>query len=216
MRNKIPKLTRPAVICLRASAEGKVRIMYPMISGIEELRQANGLLAECQDELKAKGIPFDEKVEVGCMIELPSAAMMAHLLAPEVDFFSIGTNDLIQYTIAVDRVHERVAHLYQPGHPAILRLLQTVVSSAHNHGIWVGVCGEMAGDTLYTPILVGLGVDELSVGPNQILRIKHALSHLDSNDCQTLLAECLSLQTAEGIDGRCKELARKCYGDFFQ
>jgi phosphotransferase system enzyme I (PtsI) len=202
--------------CLRASAAGKVRIMYPMISGIEELRQANAILKECQGELCAQGIAFDENLEVGCMIELPSAAVMAHLLAKEVDFFSIGTNDLIQYTIAVDRVNERVAHLYQPGHPAILRLLQTIVSAAHNNGIWVGVCGEMAGDTLYTPILVGLGVDELSVGPNQILRLKHALNHLDSHECQSLIAELLAMQTADEIDARCREMALTNYGDFFQ
>ncbi len=202
--------------CLRASARGKVRVMYPMISGVEEVRQANALLEECREELRSEKIAFDEKMEVGCMIELPSAAVMAHLLAGEVDFFSVGTNDLIQYTIAVDRVNERVAHLYQPGHPAILRLLQTVVTAAHNHGIWVGVCGEMAGDTLYTPVLVGLGVDELSVGPSQILRIKHALNHLDSHECESLVADLLALNTAEEIDSRCRALAKERYGEFFQ
>ena len=201
--------------CLRASAQGKVRIMYPMISGIEELRQANTILRECQEELRQEGVPFDESTEVGCMIELPSAALMAPMLAPEVDFFSVGTNDLIQYTIAVDRVNERVAHLYQPGHPAIIRLLQTVVTAAHEHGIWVGVCGEMAGDTLYTPILVGLGMDELSVGPNQILRVKHALSHLNRRECEAMVEELLTLPTAEDIDARCREHTKSRYGEFF-
>lgn len=202
--------------CLRASARGKVRIMYPMISGIEELRQSNAFLHECQEELRKEGIPFDEDVEVGCMIELPSAAIMAHQLAPEVDFFSIGTNDLIQYTIAVDRVNERVAHLYQPAHPAILRLIEMIVKAAHDNSIWVGVCGEMAGDPLFAPVLIGLGVDELSVGPSQILRVKHALRHLDSAECEDLVAELMTLQTVEEITERCRTMAKKRYGDFYQ
>lgn len=202
--------------CLRASARGRLRIMYPMISGIEELRHANALLEECREELRQEGTPFDENLEVGCMIELPSAAVMAHQLAPEVDFFSVGTNDLIQYTIAVDRVNERVAHLYQPGHPAILRLLQMVVDAAHGQGIWVGVCGEMAGDPLFAPVLVGLGVDELSVGPSQILRVKHALRHLDGGECEGLVSELMTLHTVEEITERCRQLARRCYGEFYQ
>ena len=202
--------------CLRASTRGKVRIMYPMISGIEELRQANAFLKECQDELREEGSSFDEKIEVGCMIELPSAAVVADQLAPEVDFFSIGTNDLIQYTIAVDRVNERVADLYQPGHPAILRLLKMVVEAAHDHKIWVGVCGEMAGDPLFTPILIGLGVDELSVGPSQLLRVKHALRHLDSMECVKLVADLSRLHTVEEIMERCRTLAKARYGEFYQ
>ncbi len=202
--------------CLRASAQGRVRIMYPMISGIEELRQSNALLDECREELRSEGVAFDEDLEVGCMIELPSAAIMAHQLAPEVDFFSVGTNDLIQYTIAVDRVNERVANLYQPGHPAILRLIQMVVNAAHDHGIWAGVCGEMAGDPLFAPVLVGLGVDELSVGPSQILRVKHALRHLDSGECEALVADLIGLHTVDEIMQRCRDLAKRCYGDFYQ
>lgn len=202
--------------CLRASARGKVRIMYPMISGIEELRQSNALLKECQDKLRAEGIAFDEDLEVGCMIELPSAAVMAHQLAPEVDFFSIGTNDLIQYTIAVDRINERVAHLYQPAHPSILRLIEMVVNAAHDHNIWVGVCGEMAGDPLFAPVMIGLGVDELSVGPSQILRVKHALKHLDSAECESLVAELMKMQTVDEITARCRQLAKERYGDFYQ
>ena len=202
--------------CLRASAQGKLRVMFPMISGIEELRGAKAILDECREELRAEKVPFDEDMEVGCMIELPSAALMAHHLAPEADFFSVGTNDLIQYTIAVDRVNERVADLYQPGHPAILRLLQMVVKAAHDHGIWVGVCGEMAGDPLFAPVLVGLGVDEMSVGPSQILRVKHALRHLDSRDCAALVEELLPMQTVEGITERCRAMAKERYGEFYQ
>ncbi len=202
--------------CLRASRHGKVRVMFPMISGIEELRRAKELLRECQEELREKEVPFDEKIEVGCMIELPSAAIMAHRLAPEVDFFSVGTNDLIQYTIAVDRVNERVANLYQPGHPAILRLLRMVVQASHDHGIWVGVCGEMAGDPVFTPLLVGLGVDELSVGPNQILRVKHALRHLRYSQCQELVEELMTLDTVEEITQRCRDMAKERFGDIYQ
>lgn len=202
--------------CLRASRRGKVRIMYPMISGIEELRQSNALLQECKEELRKEGLPFDEDLEVGCMIELPSAAVMAHQLAPEVDFFSIGTNDLIQYTIAVDRINERVAHLYQPAHPSILRLIEMVVKAAHTHNIWVGVCGEMAGDPLFAPVMIGLGVDELSVGPSQILRVKHALRHLNSAECEDLVTELMKMQTVEEITERCRTLAKQRYGDFYQ
>ncbi len=202
--------------CLRASARGNVRLMYPMISGVEELVAANGLLEECQAELRREGVPFDEDMEVGCMIELPSAVMVAPELAKEVDFFSVGTNDLIQYTIAVDRVNERVADLYQPGHPAILRLLEMVVEAAHDADIWVGVCGEMAGDPLFTPVLVGLGVDELSVGPSQILRVKHALRQLDSLECEVMVKELLRLPTVEEVMNRCRALAKERYGEFYQ
>lgn len=202
--------------CLRASAFAKVRIMYPMISGLEELRAANALLEECRQELKAEDKAYDLTMEVGCMIELPSAAMMAPQLAGEVDFFSVGTNDLIQYTIAVDRINERVAHLYQPGHPAILRLLKIIVDAAHAQGIWVGVCGEMAGDTLFTPVLVGLGVDEFSVGASQLLRIKHALQHLDSVECKTFVAELLTLSSVDEIVQRCRNTAKAHYGELFQ
>lgn len=199
---------------LRASAEGKVRVMYPMISGLEELRAANAILEECKTELRAEGRAFDEKLEVGCMIELPSAVLVAHELASEVSFFSVGTNDLIQYTIAVDRGNERVAHLYQPGHPAILRLLKMVVEAAHAHGIWAGVCGEMAGDVLFVAVLVGLGYDELSVGAGQVPRVKHVLSCLDSQECVRLVEQLLKLSHSEEVTRRLRELAAERFPDF--
>src|SRR5207249_859441 len=159
---------------LRASAVGNIKIMFPMISRLEELRGAKAVLAECHQELRRSGVPLDEEIEVGAMIEIPSAAICANVLATEVDFFSIGTNDLIQYTLAVDRVNEKIAHLYEPTHPAILRLLKMIAEAAHAHHIWVGVCGEMAGDVALVPLLLGLGMDELSAGATSVPRVKRA------------------------------------------
>ena len=166
---------------IRASAVGNVKIMFPMISGLEELRRALAVLEECKAELEREGQAFNHETEVGAMIEIPSAAISADRLAREVDFFSIGTNDLIQYAIAVDRVNERIAHLYEPTHPAVLRLLKMVADAAHTHGIWVGVCGEMAGDLALVPLLLGLGMDELSVGASLVPRVKRAVQSLTSH-----------------------------------
>ena len=198
---------------LRASAVGNIKIMFPMISGLEELRGAKTVLAECHEELRRSGVPLDEEIEVGAMIEIPSAALCANVLASEVDFFSIGTNDLIQYTLAVDRVNEKIAHLYEPTHPAILRLLRMIAEAAHAHHIWVGVCGEMAGDVALVPLLLGLGMDELSAGATSVPRVKRAVQSLAIPECRELVEETLKLNTSSEILSRCLELADKRYGD---
>ena len=196
---------------LRSSAHGSVRMMYPMISGVEEVRRANALLAECQQELRRERIGFDEKMQVGAMIEIPSAAVSADLIAREVDFFSIGTNDLIQYTIAVDRLNERIAHLYEPTHPAVLRLIRMVVEAAHARGIWVGVCGEMAGEVTLTPLLLGLGVDELSTGAALVPRVKAAVQQLSIEECVKLAQVVSGLDSATAIYSACDAVARAHY-----
>ena len=196
---------------LRASVGGNVRMMYPMISGVEELRRANEMLAECQEELRQEGKPFDENMEIGAMIEIPSAAVTADLLAREVDFFSIGTNDLIQYSIAVDRVNERIAHLYEPTHPAIIRLIKMVVDAGHAHNLWVGICGEMAGEITLTPLLIGLGVDELSTGAALVPRVKRAVQSLDVGVCLQLIEEISGLDSAAQILELCDAVARSHY-----
>jgi phosphoenolpyruvate-protein phosphotransferase (PTS system enzyme I) len=198
---------------LRASAVGNVKIMFPMISGLDELRGAISVLAECKEELCASKIDFGDKTEVGAMIEIPSAAISADVLAREVDFFSIGTNDLIQYALAVDRVNERIAHLYEPTHPAVLRLLKMIADAAHANEIWVGVCGEMAGDVALIPLLLGLGMDELSAGATLVPRVKRAVQSLAIPECRELVEETLKLQTPSEILARCLELADKRYGD---
>jgi len=196
---------------LRASASGNVKIMYPMISGIEELRAANLVLEECRVELRQENVPFNEDMEVGAMIEIPSAAIAADLLAKEVDFFSIGTNDLIQYSIAVDRLNEHIAHLYQPTHPSIVRLIRMTVEAGHAAGIWVGVCGEMASEISLTPLLVGLGVDELSTGAARVPRVKKAVQSLDYNACRQLVEEIRHMDSAGEILAKCDAVARSHY-----
>jgi len=198
---------------LRASAVGNVKIMFPMISGLDELRGAISVLAECKEELCASKIDIGDKTEVGAMIEIPSAAISADVLAREIDFFSIGTNDLIQYALAVDRVNERIAHLYQPTHPAVIRLLKMIADAAHANDIWVGVCGEMAGDVALIPLLLGLGMDELSAGATLVPRVKRAVQSLAISECRELVEEALKLQTPSEILARCLELADKRYGD---
>jgi len=196
---------------LRASAVGNVRMMYPMISGLDELRRANQVLEECRVELRNDGVPFAEDMEVGAMIEIPSAAISADLLAKEVDFFSIGTNDLIQYAIAVDRLNERISHLYEPTHPAIIRLLRMIVDAGHAHQLWVGICGEMAGDIALTPLLLGLGVDELSTGAALVPRVKRAVQSLDISACLQLLEDIRYDESATTILAKCEAVARSHY-----
>ena len=200
---------------LRASAVGNVKMMYPFISGVEEIRRANAIADECREELRKEGHAFDEKMELGAMIELPSAAIAADIIASEVDFFSIGTNDLIMYSIAVDRLNEHIAHLYEPTHPAIIRLLRMTVQAAHAHNLWVGVCGEMAGDIALTPLLLGLGVDELSTGAALVPRVKRAVQSLDIAACLQLLEEVKHLDSSAEIFARCEEVARSHYPELF-
>jgi phosphotransferase system enzyme I (PtsI) len=196
---------------LRASAVGNVRMMYPMISGVDELRKANAILEGCRQELREEGVPFDEKMEVGAMIEVPSAAVTADILAKEVDFFSIGTNDLIQYSIAVDRLNEHISHLYEPTHPAIVRLIRMIVDAGHAQDLWVGVCGEMAGDILLTPLLLGLGVDELSTGAALVPRVKRAVQALDIAACLQLIDDIKHDDCAAAILTKCEAVASAHY-----
>ena len=198
---------------LRAAGIGQVKIMYPMISGIEELRRANQILEECKQELASAGIPFNPFVEVGIMIEIPSAVLVAEHLAREVRFFSIGTNDLIQYSIAVDRLNDRIAHLYNPTHPSILRMIKMTVDAGKANGIWTGVCGEMASDIQLTPLLIGLGVDELSASTALVPRIKKAVQSLDSVACEQLVREVLVMDDSNAILDRARSMAREHYAE---
>ena len=201
---------------LRASAVGNVKIMYPMISGLEELTQANALLAQCKTELHCEGIPYDDAIEIGAMIEIPSAAVAAESLGRHVKFFSIGTNDLIQYSLAVDRLNERIAHLYQPTHPAIVRLIKMTTDAARHNGIWAGVCGEMAGDPTLTPLLLGLGVTELSVSPSVVPQIKYLIRRLKMTEARELADFALGCESATEILARCKKLATQIAPSLFE
>src|SRR6476646_5190572 len=174
---------------------------------------SHGMLEECKQQLRSSKIEMAEKLEVGAMVEIPSAAICANALAREVDFFSIGTNDLIQYALAVDRVNEKIAYLYEPTHPAILRLLKMVADAAHANHIWVGVCGEMAGDVALVPLLLGLGMDELSASATLVPRVKRAVQSLTIPECRELVEETLKLNTASEILERCLQLADSRYGD---
>ena len=196
---------------LRASAHGKLAVMFPLVSGIGEIRRAKDYLKECMDELSKEGVPFDERLETGVMIEVPSAAVIADLIAPEVDFFSIGTNDLIQYTVAVDRVNHHVAELYRPTHPAVVRLIKMTVDAANNAGIWTGVCGEMAGDIRLTPLLLGLGVEELSVGPHQVPGVRRAIRALSHAECAAMADEAVRTPLSADIMKSTLSLAQKYY-----
>ena len=176
---------------LRASAHGTVELMYPMISGAEELDRANALLAEARAELQQRGQTFDGKMRVGAMIEIPSAALAGDVLAERCDFFSIGTNDLIQYLLAIDRGNSRIAHLYDPSHPAVLRVLKQIVNTGHEHQLKVSVCGEMAGDAIYAPLLLGLGVDELSMTPTLLPSVKFIIRATKMSDARQLASDAL-------------------------
>lgn len=201
---------------LRASAEGNIKMMYPMISGQAEVLRANALVEEYKAELHAEGVPFDQNLEIGAMIEIPSAAIASNLLAKHVKFFSIGTNDLIQYTLAVDRMNQKIAHLYEPTHPAIVRLIKATTDAAHAHGIWCGVCGEMAGDPELTPLLLALGVDELSVAPPLLLEIKFMIRRLKMSEIKVLAEFALNSDSSKDILIRSRELAQKAAPGIFE
>ena len=184
---------------LRASNYGKLEIMIPMISEVEEVRKAKKILEEVKAELKRKKVPFDENIPLGIMVETPSASVIADLFAREVDFFSIGTNDLIQYTMAIDRVNEHVAYLYEPLHPAILRMIKQIVTAAREEGIRVGICGEMAGEALYTPVLIGLGLTDFSMNPSSIPRVKKVLRLCSYAECRERVEKAMVLKTAREV-----------------
>jgi len=193
-----------------------VKMMYPMISGLDELRQANALVEKCKAELRAEKIPFNEEMKIGAMIEIPSAALIADTLAKHVKFFSIGSNDLIQYTLAADRTNEKVSHLYEPTHPAILRLIKMTVDAAHKNGIWAGVCGEIAGDPVIAPLLIGLGVDELSAAPPVVPEVKYIIRRLKLGETQSLAEFALNCDSPSEIYSRCQELARASAPSLFE
>jgi phosphotransferase system enzyme I (PtsI) len=201
---------------LRASTEGNVKLMYPMISGLDELNQANALVEKCKGELRAEKIPFDKNMDIGAMVEIPSAALIADTLAKRLKFFSVGSNDLIQYTLAADRTNEKVSHLYEPTHPAILRLIKMTVEAAHQHGVWVGVCGEIAGDPVLTPLLIGLGVDELSAAPPVVPQVKYIVRRLKLAEAQELAAFALQCESPSEIYARCQTLARQTAPSLFE
>lgn len=187
---------------LRASNYGNLAIMLPMISSIEELRESKKIIQEVKEELKEKQIPFNENIEIGIMIEIPSVALMAEELAKECDFFSIGTNDLIQYTIAVERGNEKVANLYTHFHPAVIRLIKSAIDGAHKNNILCGMCGEAAGDTSFIPLLIGLGLDEFSMNANKVLHARKLIRDLKFKDCKKLADEVLKLNSIEEIKRR--------------
>lgn len=199
-------LARPEVFriqlkaILRASTASNVKVMFPMISGIEELKQAKALLDKCKKELRKEGKKFDDNISVGAMIEVPSAALTADVLAKECDFFSIGTNDLIQYSLAVDRTNEKVAYLYEPGHPAVIRLIKRIIDAAHQNDIWVGMCGEMSGEPIFSFLLLGMGLDRLSMSIPQVPKIKELISNISLKDAKSALQEALKLSTSKEVE----------------
>lgn len=184
---------------LRASKYGNLRIMFPMISNVQEFREAKKVLNECMEELKKQGIEYDENVEVGIMIEIPSAAIMSDVLAKEVDFFSIGTNDLIQYTSAVDRMNEKISYLYDFFNPAVLRLIKTVIDNGHKEGKFVGMCGEMAGNITLIPLLLGMGLDEFSMSASSVLSVRKTIVDLSYEKCKDIVKDVMNFGTSDEI-----------------
>lgn len=214
---EIPLFKAQLMGILRASAYGPLRIMIPMVSGLDEVRKAKMIIAECMEELDKKRVDYNKDIKIGIMVEIPSACMISDKLAREVDFFSIGTNDLIQYTLAIDRVNEYVSYLYQPLHPAVIRMIKRVVDNAHECRIQVALCGEMAGDPLYIPVLLGLDLDEISMNPYSIPRAKKMIRGLEHGYCKELLREIMKQDSpGEGDTLLRAEMARLFPGDFMK
>jgi phosphotransferase system enzyme I (PtsI) len=186
---------------LRASIHNNILIMYPMISSVDEVIEANKLLKEVKCELRIEGIAFDENIKCGVMIEIPSAAITADIIAKEVDFFSIGTNDLCQYTLAVDRMNEKISNLYQPFHPGVLRLIKNVIAESHKAGKFTGMCGELAGDPIATLLLLGLGLDEFSMSASSLLLVKKIIQSVSLREAKTIAEHALTLKTSSQIQG---------------
>lgn len=184
---------------LRASAHGHIKIMFPMISSVDELLEAKKLLGHAMEELTQESIPYNKDLEIGMMIEVPSAAMMSDLLAKEVDFFSIGTNDLIQYMVAVDRGNEKIAHLYQEFNPGVLRIIKRIIDHAHRENIWVGMCGEAASNPYMIPLLLGMGLDEFSVSPAEVGKLRYIMSRISAEDMRAQLNGILMMATGQAI-----------------
>ncbi|QDY83225.1 phosphoenolpyruvate--protein phosphotransferase [Paenibacillus polymyxa] len=187
---------------LRASAMGNIKVMYPMISSVEEVRQADDLLKEAMADLDARGLAYNPNIQRGIMIEVPAAAMIADLLAAETDFFSIGTNDLVQYVLAVDRMNEQIAHMYHPYHPAVLRMLRMIAQAAHQAGIDVSVCGEMAGDERSVPLWLELGIHQLSMSPQSLLRVKHRVLNTTTSEATAIARACFGMSTGAAIEDK--------------
>ncbi|MGD6875550.1 phosphoenolpyruvate--protein phosphotransferase [Bacillus infantis] len=194
---------------LRASSYGNLKIMFPMIATLDEFRQGKAILEEEKQKLSSEGVKTADKIELGIMVEIPSTAVLADQFAKEVDFFSIGTNDLIQYTMAADRMNERVSYLYQPYNPAILRLVKMVIDAAHKEGKWAGMCGEMAGDETAIPLLLGLGLDEFSMSATSILKARSQILRLSREEMKELAEKALQMGTAEEVVAAVKQTTQK-------
>ena len=200
---------------LRAGVYGNFKLMYPMISNVDEFTAANAIVNEVKQELGDEGIPFAEHFEIGAMIEIPSAALTADILAKEADFFSIGTNDLIQYTLAVERTNDMIAHLYKPCHPAVLRLIKQTIDEGHKGGIWVGICGEMAAEPILSILLIGMGMDELSISPPMVPKVKKAIRSMTLQEMTELAQESLKMTSAEEIRLRAVETLKPKLPELF-
>jgi len=203
---------------LRASIFGELKIMFPLISHYHELVRAKEILQEVKDEMDKENIKYNKNIEVGMMVEVPAAVLIADFLAKEVDFFSIGTNDLIQYTVAVDRTNEHLDYLYTPYHPAVLKLIKMTIDSAHRNGIWVGLCGEVAGNESIIPLLVSMGLDEFSMNSNEVLRSRYVINHISKKEYAKHIDEILSLRSCVKVKEKLLELNTKynCFYKIFE